>query len=867
MPQQKILTSILRSQLRWQILPKFCSKLQYPLLFLAWICSVTHCLEIAVAQTAPDNTLGSQNSTVIPGAVVINGQPADIIAGGATRGSNLFHSFLDFNVAEGQQIYFRNPAGVARIISRVTGNRPSNILGRLGIQGNADLFLINSNGIFFGPNSRLDLNGSFLGTTANRLIFEQGLEFGTDNPQVPSQLAINVPLGLQFNRPSADIVAQGTGHQLISPNPLFAFSIRTGSSELDLTVKPTKTLALIGRNINLNGRILTAPGGSIHLGGVTSGVVQMTPTSLGWGFNYQTVQSFGDINLSQQALVDGSGISTGSINIQGRRVSITDGSVIRIQNLGNQAGRPLSINASDSLQLIGTNPQATTRSSLTAQSLGLGRGSDIVLSTPMLFLREGGVIFAGTVGPGEGGTLRIDAAESIDVLGTSPLNPSLLSLLSTGAFGAGNAGDTFITTKRLSVSDGGLVTSATLGQGHGGDVTVNASELVKLVGVGPTLFANSAVSASSLERGDAGNLVINTQRLVIKDGARVDASTFASGAAGSVTVNATDSIQVSGVAPGGRDSSFIISSANLLSPELRNTFNLPPIPTGEAGNVQITTKDLSVTNGGSVSVKNDGPGDAGTLQVYADNILLEQQAGITASTISGNGGDIDLRIHNRLLMRNESLVSATANGPGDGGNININADLIVAFPNENSDIVANSFSGRGGKISITTQGVFGLKVRDQRTNFSDITAISQSDPTLNGIVEINNPEVDPNNSLIDLPESVDVSPPITQGCRTGQPSGTSRFVHTGRGGLPPGPGEPQTAVTLWHDLRELNVQKPTSHSMPLSAQTHHRTTALPKSSDIVEAQGWVHDAQGRTVLTANFPDQPGLGRRQSAAMC
>ncbi len=849
-----------------------CNKL----LALSAISAVISCTNVAIAQIIPDNTLGVESSSLLQGDTAINGQSADIIGSGASRGGNLFHSFETFNIAVGQQVYFKNPAGIVRIMSRVTGNQPSSILGTLGVQGDADLFLMNPNGILFGPQSKLDINGSFIGTTAERLIFEQNVEFRADNPQVSPQLSINVPLGLQFNRPPADIVAQGSGHQLLSRNPLFAFSERTGSRELDLTVNPAKTLALLGGTIDLKGSILTAPGGSIQLGGVKAGFVSMGPSSLGWTFNYQNVQSFGDIHLSQQALVDGSGIDrglTGTIQVQGNRLSLNDGSLLRIRNQGNHRGRSLVINASDSVSLIGTNPSANIRSGLIATSLKMGRGSDIFLSTPKLMLQDGGLISASTIGPGPGGTLIVNATESIDVLGTSPLNPLLLSLLSTSTAGSGHAGDAFISTKRLRVMAGGLVTSATLSTGKGGDLTVSASETVELVGVGPALFANSAVSASGLNSGDAGNLTINTQELVIKDGARVDASTFASGAAGSVTINASESVEVSGIAPGGRDSSLIISSANLLSPALRAAFILPPMPTGEAGSVTVATKDLRVTNGAAVSVRNDGPGDAGTLQIDANHIVLANQGRITASTQSGNGGDINLQVKNSLLLQNNSLISATANGLGDGGNINVNADLIVAFPTENSDIVADSVFGRGGKISITSKGLFGLAVRNQRTDLSEITAISQTNPTLNGIVEINNPEVDPSDSLTDLPEAISVPQTIAQGCRAGQSVGNSQFVHVGRGGLPSDPGGSQTASAVWHDLRGFQIQQALTlghkrHSDSIPNKPEQSTTEPePASPKIIEAQGWIHNPQGQTVLTAKLPPKQGLSQRQPSATC
>jgi filamentous hemagglutinin family protein len=110
----------------------------------------------AIAQRIPiaDDSLGNERSQVSPFNPVI-----DQIDGGARRGNNLFHSFREFNVDAGRGVYFTNPAGVANILTRVTGGNPSQILGVLGVDGSANLFLINPRGILFGPGAQLDLGG------------------------------------------------------------------------------------------------------------------------------------------------------------------------------------------------------------------------------------------------------------------------------------------------------------------------------------------------------------------------------------------------------------------------------------------------------------------------------------------------------------------------------------------------------------------------------------------------------------------------------------------------------------------------------------------------------------------------------------
>src|SRR5690349_7298283 len=73
-----------------------------------------------LAQITPDATLGKEGSVVSPNTNV-RGLPAELIEGGALRGANLFHSFSQFNVGEGQRVYFANPAQIKNILTRVTG--------------------------------------------------------------------------------------------------------------------------------------------------------------------------------------------------------------------------------------------------------------------------------------------------------------------------------------------------------------------------------------------------------------------------------------------------------------------------------------------------------------------------------------------------------------------------------------------------------------------------------------------------------------------------------------------------------------------------------------------------------------------------
>ncbi|MEO0869907.1 MAG: filamentous hemagglutinin N-terminal domain-containing protein, partial [Cyanobacteria bacterium J06642_11] len=151
----------------------------------------------ALAQVIPDTTLGNESSTVIPN-VDLRGDTADLIDGGAARGTNLFHSFEQFGIVTDQRVYFSNPANIENIVSRVTGNTRSDIDGTLGVDGPANLFLINPNGIVFGADAQLDVEGAFLASTADRISFSDGYSFQATNPNAAPLVTVNIPLGAQF---------------------------------------------------------------------------------------------------------------------------------------------------------------------------------------------------------------------------------------------------------------------------------------------------------------------------------------------------------------------------------------------------------------------------------------------------------------------------------------------------------------------------------------------------------------------------------------------------------------------------------------------------------------------------------------------
>jgi filamentous hemagglutinin family protein len=264
---------------------------------------------IASAQITPDTTLGAEGSVVTPD-IVIQGVVSDLIDGGAIRGANLFHSFEQFNINEGRGAYFTNPAGIDNILSRVTGSNPSSILGRLGVLGDANLFLINPNGILFGKNASLDVGGSFVATTANALQFgEQGFWSAT-NPEAPGLLTIN-PSAFFFNQLTAGAIV----NQSIAPDPIFPSFID------GLRVPNGENLVLLGGNVSIDGGWMNAFGGRVEIGAVAgTGTVALNADST---LNFPTNVQRADVSFTNGAQLSVSLDNGGAIAITARNIDFS----------------------------------------------------------------------------------------------------------------------------------------------------------------------------------------------------------------------------------------------------------------------------------------------------------------------------------------------------------------------------------------------------------------------------------------------------------------------------------------------------------------------------------------------------------------
>ncbi len=449
---------------------------------VAIFCVIALSTNYANAEITPDATLPN-NSRVTPQG------DTRIIEGGTYKGSNLFHSFEEFSVPTGVSAKFKNAADTQNIITRITGKSTSNIDGMLSANGTANLFLINPNGIIFGPNASLKIGGSFISSTASSVNFADGIKFSATEPQTKTLLTINVPIGLQFGTAAAPI------HNQSQASPDGATNIF--GNPAGLQVNTGKTLALLGGDITLKGGNLTASEGRIELGSVAeNSLVSLNPTNQNWILGYEGVQEFKNVQLIQQ-------------NINGSLVSsVTDAS--------GKGGGNIKVQG-NSVELIGGGVRLRTA------TIGTEDAGDLQITARNLILRDGAQIGTFSFGKGKGGNLIINTSESVRLIGSfiEPTGDESPSALLSATAATGEAGNITINTTKLLIKEGAGVSPSVTGiindsffipaTGKGGNLIVNASELVELTGksAGDT---SSSLIAFTLGSGNAGNLAIATKK-------------------------------------------------------------------------------------------------------------------------------------------------------------------------------------------------------------------------------------------------------------------------------------------------------------------------------------------------------------------
>ncbi|BAZ18090.1 filamentous hemagglutinin outer membrane protein [Calothrix sp. NIES-4071] len=610
----------------------------------------------SLAQINPDTTLPNSSSVTVQGNT-------SIIEAGTTQGNNLFHSFKEFSVKNSSKAFFNNAANIQNIITRVTGQSTSNINGIIKANGGASLFLINPNGIIFGENAKLEIGGSFIGSTANAIQFGNLGTFSATNPLEPTPLLTINRSALLFSQVQASLIESNS----VAPsgnNPSNAFTA-TG-----LRVPDGKSLLLVGADVNINNGGLYAFGGRVELAGLAgTGIVALNKNGDNFSLSFPNVNK-SDVSLSNNATVNVRAGNDGSIAINAHNLILTGSSQLLagIQNgLGTDNGKSGNIDINTTGTISFTNSDIFNN----VEANTLGYGGDINIKTNILKLEDGADVSAITFGAGTGGDLKI-YADKIEVIGASNDGYSSRIITKAESTATGAAGNLTIKTNQLLIQNGGQVDALTFGAGRSGDLKINATSSIELTGINTVdnrfpsgLFVEQGTKGAT---GNAGSLTINTPVLRVLNGANISASTFGAGNSGDLKIDA-DKIEVIGTSSSG--------SASIINTEAGAT------ATGAAGNLTIKTNQLLTQNGGQINAITLGAGRGGDLKIDATSLI--EAIGIN---------NVDNKYSSGLFVQQE-----TKGATGNAGNLTINTPVLRVL--DGANVSASTFgSGAGGNLKI-----------------------------------------------------------------------------------------------------------------------------------------------------------------------
>ena len=769
-------------------------------LFACLLASFTTLLQKASthAQLTPDQTLGAESSVVRFG-INIDGDEAELIEGGATRGNNLFHSFSEFNVGTSERVYFDSPENIETILGRVTGNNLSSINGLLGTTGDSDaaLILMNPNGIMFGAGSSLKTQGAFTATTATSIqLGEDGL-FSAVAPQSDRLLSVD-PSALFFNElgsTSDGISVEGTQLQMANGEAfrllggdvaIDSSGISAPNSRVEVVAVGDATVAEVGEegaialgeeggrgNIAIeNGSFIdvrSPEGGTIALisddiqvlansrlfAGVQPSASQSSSASEEDPPNFVALDATGLVQLSGTGTIVESSVLEGA-------VGETDGVVV-------EAG---SIELSEGAQVY-------------TITFGQGSSGDVTLraDSDISFI---GNVFAGTITEGKGdvGSINITSTETVEVIGDRVTGPRIFSVAAEDS--DGSSGSINIAANNFYVSGRSLISTGSFGSGSTGDILIAVDDNIRL-GMGDSPEGAEGVSAinnivgeQSLEPG--GSIEISANSIELLNGFAVFTATNGEADAGNVTITASDSLGIVG--------------ANLVSeiPASSEIFSFSS-GTGQAGNVEIVAGSLKATEGGrinsgateggsvgSVDVRVSGDatfdgfnsrtfvpsgigssspgaglGDGGAIRLSARNLSITNGAQLSVSLFStGKAGDIDIDVLETVLVDGvnsgievpssiDSRVSLT--GRGEGGDIEITASEVILT---NGGLIdASTFGvGEAGNVTINASeavridGVNSITGRNPSAVESDIQSTQLEEESKGGTVTITTGELE-----------------------------------------------------------------------------------------------------------------------------
>jgi filamentous hemagglutinin family protein len=593
------------------------------------------------ADALTDGTLGSQVHLTDPHFTI--GENL-----GQRVGNNLFHSFERFNVPTDGSATFTGSLGIQNVLARVTGPTSSNIDGTLrSTIPDANLYLMNLNGIRFGEHARLDVLGSFHATTADSIRLGKDGQFNAREPS-KSLLTVAPPSAFGF----------------LSNTPA---TIRVEKSFLK--VPSGKTFSLLGGDLQIQDGTLFAPQGHLNLVSVAS--PGLLPVD---SLDTQTFPLLGKISLTHSpdmefqtiggemiANVDASGHPEGPggrIFIRGGQL-LVEGGYIFSDSYGDLPGEDIDISINGRISL-------TQGAGITADNLG--------------YVREGNIY--------------LTATSTISLTGQNSQGKS--SKLSTNNFSGVSGGNISVVAPVLELTGGRIQSASDEGTGGSGNITLNVGEL--------RLQDNGRINLNSYGNGQAGKLTINANNLVVRDGSFISASNGGSGEGGKVTITARNLLSISensniSVDSGdGKAGDININTRQLI---LQSSFiSSLSSGAGSAGNIYITADKATLSDSEILTVSFDAGGGDITLNLK-DRLYFTNSDISTASdgnTPADKGGNLTIGRPQFLILDKYSRLY-TDGFMGNGGNITIGAQNLIKSSQEVT-IEASSELGIDGEVTI-----------------------------------------------------------------------------------------------------------------------------------------------------------------------
>jgi filamentous hemagglutinin family protein len=587
-----------------------------------------------------------------------DGQNFDI-GGGDRAGGNLFHSFGNFGVPTGGSANFLNSADISNIISRVTGGSITSIDGLIRANGSANLFLINPAGVIFGPNASLSIGGSFLGSTADSVLFNDGREFSALNAQGKPLLTINAPIGLNIRD---------------NPAPITNNSV---ANQVGLQVNSGQNITLVGGNIDFDGGKITAPGGTVSLGSLgAAGTVGLNENG---SLTLPDGVQRGDITLKNGATVNVRAGGGGFINVSAKNLTLSEGSELfagieENQGSPDAVGGDIIIDATDTVKLIGSQTQYTQPNDPNATE----ESQDLT--------KEG---------------LEIEKSQGTGIRNNVGLASSRRGTGSESSNAKGKGGNITIKTGKLELVDVAGIDGNLYGQGTGSNISISATDISFN---GLRSYIASSVQGADFGKikekasGTAGDINIDTNNLTLNGFAGISTRVSddgATGKAGNINIKASDRVTLN-------DGSFILSQVGKGA-------------IGTGGNIAIDTKNISFTNTGGLDksgiyADTQGEGSAGSIFIKAsDSVLLDSKALLltqVGQTGIGDAGNIQVETGN-FSLKGESKILSDTNGQGNAGNISVKASDLVSFEAQSNATsqVGEKAIGNGGNIEISAKNI------------------------------------------------------------------------------------------------------------------------------------------------------------------